>query len=208
MIGGTRRLVKGYLAAVALFYAGGVAASALVRRVRPNPASSDLAPVRNLRRIGDRLWAGAQPDRDAYRDLAALGIDTVVDLRQGTSADPTQDDEELLAGLGITRIWYPVPDGHAPGPRLVMRFLHESQDRTVFVHCGAGVGRTGAVQAAFLWWQGEDFGICDYLAIGPPSLEQLWFVGRGRIDHVPVAVLLVSRAIDAPRWCWNRLRNR
>jgi len=204
-----RRLLLGYLGTVVFSSACVAVASAVVRRLRPSPASSELAAVHELRRVGDRMWAGAQPDPDGYRDLAALGVDTVVDLRAGTPDDPIEDDDEaLLARLGMTRLWFPVPDGHTPSPRVILRVLHDTQGRAAFVHCGAGVGRTGAVHAAAVWWQGGDFGICDALAIGPSSLEQLWFVGRGRIDHVPVAVLLVSRAIDAPRRCWNRLRNR
>jgi protein tyrosine phosphatase (PTP) superfamily phosphohydrolase (DUF442 family) len=201
-----RRLLRGYLAAVAGYFAGAIAATLLVRRLRPSPASSELAAVRNLRRIGDRMWAGGQPDPDGYRDLAALGVDTVVDLRAGTPDDPIEDDEEVLTRLGMTRLWFPVPDGYAPSPRVILRVLHDTQDRTAFVHCGAGIGRSGVVHAAAVWRQGEDFGVGDALAIGPVSLEQLWFVARGKIDHVPVIVQMLSRAIDAPRRCVNRLR--
>jgi protein tyrosine phosphatase (PTP) superfamily phosphohydrolase (DUF442 family) len=203
-----RRLFQGYLAAVAGFFAGAIAATLLVRRLRPIPASSELAAIHNLRRVGDRMWAGGQPDPDGYRDLAALGVDTVVDLRSGTPDDPIEDDEEALARLGMTRLWFPVPDGHAPNPRVILRVLHDTQDRTAFVHCAAGIGRSGVVQAAAVWWQGGDFGVWDALAIGPVSLEQLWFVARGKIDHVPVIVQMLSRAIDAPRRWVSLLRRR
>ncbi|MGD2051395.1 MAG: tyrosine-protein phosphatase [Acidimicrobiia bacterium] len=203
-----RRLLQGYLAAVAGYFAGAIAATLLVRRLRPIPASSELAAIHNLRRVGDRMWAGGQPDPDGYRDLAALGVDTVVDLRSGTPDDPIEDDEEALARLGMTRLWFPVPDGHAPNPRVILRVLHDTQDRTAFVHCAAGIGRSGVVQAAAVWWQGGDFGVWDALAIGPVSLEQLWFVARGKIDHVPVIVQMLSRAIDAPRRWVSLLRRR
>ena len=56
-----------------------------------------------------------------------------------------------------------------------------SADGTVFVHCGAGVGRTGAMVGAYLVDQGELSGSAALrrnLAVGPPSLEQIAFVAK------------------------------
>jgi len=206
VIRAARSIAKAYLAVVALYYAGVVAATAVMRLRRSTSGPDELPAIRNLRRVGDDLWAGAQPDHQGYRQLARLGVQRVIDLRAGGPIDPCEDDPQFLAGLGIDHVPLPLHDGHAPHPRLVMRFLHDSDEQAAFVHCAAGVGRSGAMQAAYLWRRGEHFGLADYLAIGPPSFEQLWFVGRGKIDHVPIPVRLISRAVDAPRLAWGHLR--
>jgi hypothetical protein len=47
------------------------------------------------------------------------------------------------------------------------------------------------------------------LAVGPPSLEQIWYVASldGEFDQPPFAVKVVSRALDAPRRIWSRVRH-
>ncbi|WP_406215152.1 hypothetical protein [Streptomyces canus] len=44
----------------------------------------------------------------------------------------------------------------------------------MFVHCGAGVGRTGTMAAAYLVKTGEQSSaVRRNLAVGPPSIEQI-----------------------------------
>jgi len=79
------------------------------------------------------------------------------------------------------------------------------------VHCGAGVGRTGAMVGAYQVAMGELSGadaLRRNLAVGPPSLEQILFVGRMDEDRLekPGAILTaVSRVLDAPRRIWSRV---
>jgi protein-tyrosine phosphatase len=81
----------------------------------------------------------------------------------------------------------------------------------VFVHCGAGVGRTGAMAAAYLVATGQASGteaMMRNLAVGPPSLEQLTFAASLRADDVdkpPSVVVAASRVLDAPRRLWARV---
>ncbi len=80
----------------------------------------------------------------------------------------------------------------------------------MFVHCGAGVGRTGAMVGAYLVNQGELSGSAALrrnLAVGPPSLEQIAFVakmGDGSPEKPGTLVTAVSRILDAPRRLWSR----
>jgi hypothetical protein len=73
----------------------------------------------------------------------------------------------------------------------------------VFVHCGAGVGRTGAMVASYLVATGQATALqalARNLAVGPPSLEQVWWTGTRDLGHRPPAVIVgVSRFLDAPR---------
>ena len=179
----------------------GVVAARLVGE-RPTTA---MAGVHNFRTVDRETWAGGQPDADAYGELAARGVRLVVDLRTGTRDDPRKDDPALLAGLGVGYLALPVPDGHVPSEAQVRRFLAAVRETegVVFVHCGGGVGRTSALTAAYLRATGARPGLVATTAVGPHTVEQLWFVATG--DTNPL-VRRVSELFDAPRRAWSRLK--
>lgn len=177
-------------------------------------ATIDAAPVAihgvaKARVVDDRVVRGAAPTRDGYRGLAALGVTTVVDLR---AEDDLVVPETLLRDLGITRVHLPIRDGQTPTAEEVQQFLtavRESPGR-VFVHCGAGVGRTGAMVAAYLVATGEASGVdalAGNLAVGPPSLEQMVYAASledGSPNQPPALVKALSRVLDGPRRLWSR----
>lgn len=77
--------------------------------------------------------------------LAAAGIRNLVCLKETAS----WNDE--LHGRGIILHHFPVPDFSVPDPAVIGRVgtLLEN-DPPVFIHCHAGLGRTGTVAAALL----------------------------------------------------------
>lgn len=186
-----------------------IGASALARRGAP-PAV-DVVGVRNFAQADDRLWRGAAPSRAGYRSLADHGVTTIVDLR---AEDDLRVDEPMLAGLGLTRVHLPLRDGQSPGPEMVERFLAVVRDSPgrVFLHCGAGVGRTGTMAAAYLVSTGQASGseaLRRNLEVGPPSLEQVTFSAQlrsGRVQRPAPAVVALSRVLDAPRRLWVNVR--
>ena len=149
--------------------------------------------------VTTQLWRGAAPSAEGYRQLAADGVTTVVDLR---AEAPVGLDEELAA-LGIKLEHLPVRDGQSPSPEQLDRFLAilDEASGIVFVHCGAGVGRTGVFAAAGAKVDGVG-ALATNLAYGTPSLEQLYTVGTlddGRSHRAPLPVVVASRVVDAPR---------
>ncbi len=138
--------------------------------------------IKNLREVDDRLLAGAQPTGDAFERLAARGVTTVVDPRTRVVGEPTLDDPDELAALGMEYVPLPLHDGHAPDAELIESFLAvmEESDGRVFVHCGGGVGRSTTVEMAYRAAVGLDEGVLAQLAIGPPTIEQVFFVSSSR----------------------------
>jgi len=175
-----------------------VSAAADIRR----PAGVD--GVDNLYVVDAHVWRGAHPSATGYANLAAAGVTTVVDLR---AEDDAADSDPVASAAGLTVVHLPIRDGQVPSEAQVARFgeIVAASDGTVFVHCGAGVGRTGAMVAAYLVDTGQASGsaaLVRNLAVGPPSIEQMWFAANatpGDPDGPPFPVVALSRVLDAPR---------
>jgi protein tyrosine phosphatase (PTP) superfamily phosphohydrolase (DUF442 family) len=211
-----RRLVTAWvvpLLVVALLCGGNLAillASATVRAVTARPAAPPVAGIDNFRVVDERVWRGANPSPAGWRALAAQGVRTVVDLR----AEADETDRALPTRLGMAVVAVPVGDGRAPSPAAVERALAaiEAAPGRVFVHCGAGVGRSGSMVAAYLVGSGQATAgeaLLGSLAVGPPSLEQLAFMAgldrEGGVGRPAWPLVVLSRLLDSPRVLWARL---
>jgi protein tyrosine phosphatase (PTP) superfamily phosphohydrolase (DUF442 family) len=182
----------------------------VLRALGQDPRRDDIGSVHNLRRVDARVWAGAQPDAAQYRELAAHGVRLVIDLRTGHRDDPQQDDVELLRELGVDRLSLPTPDGHVPSRAALAQMLRaiDESHGLVFVHCGGGVGRSASAQAAYVAASGRNPEWASLCALGPMSIEQMWFVvaaGPGDAHRTNPVVRPVSEAFDAPRRAWSRV---
>ena len=186
------------------------AAMMWARAEQPEHGDLELAGVNNLEVVDDMLWRGAAPSTEGLEALAANGVTTVIDLRAESG---NADEGKTIERLGMRIVRVPMRDGQAPNGDQVARFMKavESGHGRVFVHCGAGVGRTGTMAAAYLVRSGTataSEALVRNLAVGPPSLEQLAFVGGmddGSFNRPPAAVTAFSRFLDAPRRLMARL---
>lgn len=94
---------------------------------------------------------------DLDYDLKALvrvGVTTLVSL---TCTPP---DSAAYAAAGIANRWFPVPDMDAPPLEQAMEICRQVEQlltggEVVAFHCRAGLGRTGALLAAYLIWEGQ-----------------------------------------------------
>lgn len=194
-----------------LFLLGGVAARWADKD--PRVHGDGWPAITHLRVVDDRLLVGGATSADQYRALAERGVTLVIDTRTGGAADASTDDPQHLAAIGLDYARLPIPDGRAPTPSQIRRFLDlvASADGRVFAHCGGGVGRSTSVAAAYEAAQGQDPSVLEQLATGPPTIEQIWFVGTLRPNHpdhgISPAVAVVSRAVDSPRTVYGWVRS-
>jgi len=99
----------------------------------------------NFHKVADTLYRGAQPDREGFRQLKAMGIKTIVNLRSFHS------DRDEIGDLQFVRehIWFKA--WHAEDKEIV-RFLKiatNTNGTPVFVHCQHGADRTGTMCAVY-----------------------------------------------------------
>jgi protein tyrosine phosphatase (PTP) superfamily phosphohydrolase (DUF442 family) len=205
------RLALGFAAFLALGNLCILAASVLAKTTAPPTAvdvPDDVAAIHNFEAIDGKLWRGGAPGADDYRALAGAGVTTVVDLR---AEEDISVPTELLDELGLELAAIPIRDGQSPTPAQVQRFLDavDASDGSVYLHCGAGVGRTGTMAAVYSVTRGGGGwgAMRANLAVGPPSLEQLAFAASldtGEAPQRPNALLVAaSRTLDAPRRIWK-----
>ncbi|WP_274560771.1 fused DSP-PTPase phosphatase/NAD kinase-like protein [Streptomyces spiramyceticus] len=194
--------VLGYVALWLVSTLGMIGAHALASQ--KESSGIQMSGIKHFKAVDERLWRGSAPGEDGYRELAARGVKTVVDLRaEKMTAEQLAVPQK--AGLKVVRM--PIRDGQTPTNEQVAAFTNtvKTADGPVFVHCGAGVGRTGSITAAYAVRTGEATSMqaaLNTLAVGPPSMEQVWYVlssGKAEMTQPPAAVEAISRIFDAPR---------
>ena len=126
----------------------------------------------NFHKVTRELYRGAQPTAEGMRELAKMGVKTVVNLRSFHS-DRDEIGETSLAYEHIyMKTWHPEDEE-------VVRFLQivGNADRTpVFVHCQRGADRTGLMCAVYRivvqGWSKEE-ALCE-MTQGPFDYHPIW----------------------------------
>jgi len=122
-------------------------ASGAFAKGRSDPAFSNIK-IRNFGKMDDRFFRGAQPNESDYKDLKALGINTVIDLQD----NPTSYEKRAVETLGMRYINIPMSDSNYPKEETIQSFLKLVNDPSTgkfFAHCAGGRHRTGVVGAIY-----------------------------------------------------------
>ncbi|MBA2335390.1 MAG: fused DSP-PTPase phosphatase/NAD kinase-like protein [Pyrinomonadaceae bacterium] len=112
--------------------------------------STDFSNIKigNFGQMDERYYRGAQPEKDDYAALAALGVKTVIDLRN----DPTDYEKPAVEALGMKYVNLPMSGWKYAEDEMVeqfMKIMNDSETGTVYVHCKAGKHRTGLTGAVY-----------------------------------------------------------
>jgi tyrosine-protein phosphatase SIW14 len=104
--------------------------------------------IDNYGQVNDHIYRGSQPKDEEYQELAAVGVRTILDLREDAKSNSRADAER--AGLQYFNL--PLGDKEYPQADAAQRFLQIVNDQTnwpVYVHCAGGRHRTGSMIAVY-----------------------------------------------------------
>ncbi len=102
--------------------------------------------VRNFGEVKPNLLRGAQPTEKGFEQLAKMGVEIVVDLR-----DDREQERAEVTHLGMEYV--PIPwQCYHPRDVSIAEFLalvRNNPEKKIFVHCRLGTDRTGMMIAAY-----------------------------------------------------------
>jgi protein tyrosine/serine phosphatase len=104
--------------------------------------------ISNFGQMDENFYRGARPKPEAFRDLAALGIKTVIDLTDNSR----EREEPAVVAAGMRYVNIPIVDKAYPGAEQVSAFLKVANDPATgkfYVHCAGGRHRTGIMGAVY-----------------------------------------------------------
>ena len=104
--------------------------------------------IKNFGCINENYFRGAQPKDQDYKDLAKMGVKTVINLRLGGKSD----EQQLVEAAGMNYVYIGMKDDKRPSDAQVQEFLkivNDPANQPVFVHCIGGRHRTGLMTAVY-----------------------------------------------------------
>ena len=104
--------------------------------------------IKNFGQMDDRFFRGGQPKQDEYKELAALGVHTVIDLTD----DPKSYEKPTVEAAGMQYVNIPMSDKSYPESSKIDQFLKLVDDPSTgkfYVHCAGGRHRTGVMGAVY-----------------------------------------------------------
>jgi len=138
------RLIGRYACALLAMFA---LAAATQAATDPSSSASSIR-IDNFGQINENYFRGAQPGPADYKDLAALGVKTVIDLTR----DGRRDEQGFVETAGMKFYRIPLTTSDRPASPAVAEFLklvNDPVNQPVYVHCQGGRHRTGVMTAVY-----------------------------------------------------------
>jgi tyrosine-protein phosphatase SIW14 len=132
---------------IGLLLAGGLPFAAFAT----TSTETQMAGVGNFEKLNDHVYRGAQPTDEGFRNLAKLGIKTVIDLQPYGDARSLNEEKTVkMAGMQYINVGMKgmetLPEA---GVAKVLALLEDTTTGPIFVHCHRGADRTGGVIACY-----------------------------------------------------------
>jgi protein tyrosine phosphatase (PTP) superfamily phosphohydrolase (DUF442 family) len=130
----------------------------------------DPGEIHNWRRLDERLTTSGQPTDDQLEAIAGLGVDTVVNLGLHTHPKALPDERSSVEALGMDYVHQPVEfqNPTAADLRAFCDLMDQLQGRTIHVHCIANY----RVSAFLYRWRIDRLGWEQDRA--RPDLDAIW----------------------------------
>jgi protein tyrosine/serine phosphatase len=106
----------------------------------------NLPGLFNVGRVTPGVLRGAQPGKEGYATLKAMGVKTVIDMRTSAS------EQKAVEAAGMRAVAIPIEmsrDGLKEKVDQVVALMADPANQPVYVHCRHGQDRTGIVVAAY-----------------------------------------------------------
>jgi protein tyrosine/serine phosphatase len=104
--------------------------------------------IDNFGQMDEHFYRGARPKAEDLRNLAALGVHTVIDLTDNSR----EKEEPAVVAAGMRYINIAIVDKTNPSPTQISEFLKIANDPETgkfYVHCAGGRHRTGVMAALY-----------------------------------------------------------
>ncbi|HET6975846.1 MAG TPA: hypothetical protein VFI24_05960 [Pyrinomonadaceae bacterium] len=104
--------------------------------------------IDNFGQMDERFFRGARPSTSDLRNLAALGIHTIIDLTDNSR----EKEQPAVEAAGMRYVNIPIVDKKNPSAGQIDQFLKLVNDPATgkfYVHCAGGRHRTGVMAALY-----------------------------------------------------------
>ena len=104
-----------------------------------------VAGIKNCFQVTTNLYRGAQPTAEGMKQLKAMGVRTVVNLRAWHS------DKDKVVGTGLKSVRFETEPWHGDEEEVVrfLKVVTDTNNLPAFVHCERGADRTGMMCAMY-----------------------------------------------------------
>jgi len=104
--------------------------------------------ISNFGQMDERFFRGARPKAEDFKTLAALGVNTVIDLTDNSM----EREKPAVEAAGMRYVNIPIEDKSYPTMDQANAFLKVVNDPSTgkfYVHCAGGRHRTGVMGAVY-----------------------------------------------------------
>ena len=115
---------------------------------KTNKSSFPNIKIDNFGQMDERFYRGGRPKSEQFKNLAALGIKTVIDLTDNSR----EREEPAVIAAGMRYVNIAIVDKTSPSTAQINEFLKVVNDPTTgkfYVHCAGGRHRTGVMGAIY-----------------------------------------------------------